>query len=856
MHDEEESADESSVCSSSSDEEASESDEEGEGGGKGSGDAMRRSGEMRPFVGSIFEGKLSSFIICDECKTGEPTALFFFFPFRFSAPEASRSLILLAHSFANEGGFHGHLAEFEGRCREQDEEGPSISFLLLLLLRAHTPLSQRDRIRRTLRAGFFSKKGSDKSGSEADSTKSKTAPNGVRPPGASLSETEGSVSEASETDEDSLQSSRVSALPRSRHGSLDPAKFTREGARSSLRPPGENGATSRDPSPLGRALSVLSKGSEHASSHFLQHHRRPKIPKPSPEQIAYIKQVLVDVPGPGSPSLGNGSNGGLPPGLRVARPPGSPAPPSPASSTSNLADSTSSLSRLRSTLTLPAVDWQHTDLFEAFRSFTAVEVLEGENSFACRNCWKWLNPELERKRKEEKRVKREGKRERRRVRRETRARSTVGGGIRAAAALGVGGAGMQSKEEEKDGYASDDEEDEPDAGERTARNTPAASPRLMPGLTAFSEPVNSIPPMEPLAPSAFRLSPAATASDEPSPLVPAGRFPNGAAPKPTMRHLSISSAATSVSNGNEISSVGGDDESGLSSDAFEATSDEGETYSPVLDDGKSLSGSIADLTLGAGGGEGARGGKTVPLTMANLSTLPAEEGPILPSTTAFATPTASVPRPTSGLPAAAPPHPSTAVPKSVATNGHHKSPTATPSVSVTVPPKSSQHILRRAHKRYLISPLDLPPVLVIHLKRFMQTSKSSLFGSAFVNLKKRDEMVTFPKEMDLMPFLAPKGRAPRSGKSRDEEESAGEGAREGRKERTRSGASSVRPGREGVGLGVGKVQQQQPEEEAVEIQKVVEVEHARYRLYGIVVHFGTLSTGASSFSSLSSLSAY
>lgn len=32
---------------------------------------QRKKRTLRPFVGSIFEGKLASFIICDECKNGE-----------------------------------------------------------------------------------------------------------------------------------------------------------------------------------------------------------------------------------------------------------------------------------------------------------------------------------------------------------------------------------------------------------------------------------------------------------------------------------------------------------------------------------------------------------------------------------------------------------------------------------------------------------------------------------------------------------------------------------------------------------------------------------------------------------------
>lgn len=70
----------------------------------------------------------------------------------------------------------------------------------------------------------------------------------------------------------------------------------------------------------------------------------------------------------------------------------------------------------------------------------------------------------------------------------------------------------------------------------------------------------------------------------------------------------------------------------------------------------------------------------------------------------------------------------------------------------TLPPRAQRYISRRAHKRYLIS--SLPPILVLHLKRFQQTSKSSLFGS-FSNLKKLDDKVTFPIYLNMAPFMAP-----------------------------------------------------------------------------------------------------
>ncbi|KIY45106.1 cysteine proteinase [Fistulina hepatica ATCC 64428] len=57
-----------------------------------------------------------------------------------------------------------------------------------------------------------------------------------------------------------------------------------------------------------------------------------------------------------------------------------------------------------------------------------------------------------------------------------------------------------------------------------------------------------------------------------------------------------------------------------------------------------------------------------------------------------------------------------------------------------------------AYKRYLIA--TPPPILVVHLKRFQQVSKSNVisFSSGF---KKLDDYVSFPLLLDLTPYLAP-----------------------------------------------------------------------------------------------------
>ena len=67
-------------------------------------------------------------------------------------------------------------------------------------------------------------------------------------------------------------------------------------------------------------------------------------------------------------------------------------------------------------------------------------------------------------------------------------------------------------------------------------------------------------------------------------------------------------------------------------------------------------------------------------------------------------------------------------------------------------PRSKQVVMRRFYKRYLIA--DPPLILVVHLKRFQQTSKTP-FMSFSAGFKKLDDYVTFPECLDITPFLAP-----------------------------------------------------------------------------------------------------
>jgi hypothetical protein len=130
------------------------------------------------------------------------------------------------------------------------------------------------------------------------------------------------------------------------------------------------------------------------------------------------------------------------------------------------------------------------------------------------------------------------------------------------------------------------------------------------------------------------------------------------------------------------------------------------------------------------------------------------------------------------------------------------SPVLSPSApSQPPPPRASRYLLRRAQKRYLLA--KLPPVLIVHLKRFQQTSKSSLFGGSFNDLKKLDEYVSFPERLDLSPFMAPEVTADRT-------------KRRGRR---------------------GRV-----DEDVSHTSQDVPVEHD-YHLYAVIVHLGGMEGG-------------
>ncbi|KAK4701629.1 hypothetical protein P7C70_g4601, partial [Phenoliferia sp. Uapishka_3] len=597
---------------------------------------IRRKTTMRPFIDSVFGGKLGSVVICDECK----------------------NVSLTREDFMD---------------------------LSLSLKDDSSKLRKRDRIRKSLQAGFFSKKSN---ADKATATASDSAP---ARPGLPRRETT-SLSEAEETASGSDFESETSSSPdlerlaaatrdRSRRKSLEPGHLqprvpgrplwigaSTNGSGSTVstsRSGSQVSSSSRDVSPLGRALSAMKKPSK----------RTPRIPKPTEEQLAYIRKVLAEVPGP-APSP-------LPNQLRWAQPPGTKTDQGPP---------TQSLAQMK----LQSDDATSTDLYACLQQFTAVETLDNENSFACRNCWKLLHPDLVKRRQDQK--------EARRATRRARAR-----------AIRSGTTTLNGRSDEE-----------------TSPTTPSGNISMRIGIPSIR-------------------------ATEPE----GDQTPKSASPL-SEHYRSIAS----MSNPSLLSSEGGTNESLTDDDVSSSSIAEGEDQ---------YAGDASDASASM---EGLDSGTTTPLTTANVKAL-------APSAT---TPTSSLPPPS--------------VASSRPLSGESRSTSA--SKAIVTPPRKDRHILRKAHKRYLISALDLPPVLVIHFKRFMQMSKAPLFGTPFTNLKKRDDDLTFPQELDLTPFLTPAEKPPRS---------------------------SGRPGRT----------PRRPSAPATPAATLIP--SAKYRLYAVVVHIGTLAGG-------------
>ncbi|KAF9976050.1 Ubiquitin carboxyl-terminal hydrolase 16 [Actinomortierella ambigua] len=117
------------------------------------------------------------------------------------------------------------------------------------------------------------------------------------------------------------------------------------------------------------------------------------------------------------------------------------------------------------------------------------------------------------------------------------------------------------------------------------------------------------------------------------------------------------------------------------------------------------------------------------------------------------------------------------------------------------PKPEPKYLMRKAFKRYLVA--SLPPTLVLHLKRF-ETA-----GSRFGMMRKIDDHVDIPEELDMSPFCIPKKVIEEEDEKKDKKEGEDD---------------------------------DDDDEETVVVDDQENVSK-KYRLYGIVVHQGTLGSG-------------
>ncbi len=129
------------------------------------------------------------------------------------------------------------------------------------------------------------------------------------------------------------------------------------------------------------------------------------------------------------------------------------------------------------------------------------------------------------------------------------------------------------------------------------------------------------------------------------------------------------------------------------------------------------------------------------------------------------------------------------------------------SITISKPVSQPEFILRKAYKRYLFD--SLPPVMVFHLKRFQQVG-----GKWSVSMRKIDDFVGFDEELDVSDFVIP---------------------------------PEIEGGNEVNGINNGHIIENDANISKPELllpkQNKQRKFGTKYRLYGVVVHLGSLYNG-------------
>lgn len=403
------------------------------------------------------------------------------------------------------------------------------------------------------------------------------------------------------------------------------------------------------------------------------------LAKPTKEQQDYIRQLFAEIPLPASnPSpLAH---------LRVAQPGGQHSQftiPTPTAAETNGSP-------------LAMADASETGLYQCLVQFTSVELLEGENAFQCRRCWKLLHPEL---------VAQVGRK-------------------RAAKAV-------QKKEEAENKQLSNLKNRFPDD---TPRGSISAGSDLQAGRSVPGESMISVN-RKLLAERERQLAEAR------GDVTPAA---SSASPDPSSGTTNMTSQTPNImitANSPPVSPQG---TSGGSTDPLHAGFSQ-------------LSVSESRASSGSASAPASHGSLGLPTSsMSDLGAEADEEDRSDVSDHEHSNGDVALDKTGKGSPDGV-----------VVSPAHRTTPSAEMQVGIarpnpsrmqlpTLPPRSQRFIPRRAHKRYLIS--SLPPILVLHLKRFQQTHKSMF--SSFGDLKKLDDKVTFPLYLDMAPFMAPPPLSP------------------------------------------------------------------------------------------------
>ncbi|SPC61296.1 uncharacterized protein UHOD_01293 [Ustilago sp. UG-2017b] len=342
-----------------------------------------------------------------------------------------------------------------------------------------------------------------------------------------------------------------------------------------------------------------------------------------------------------------------------------------------------------------------TGLISSLRQFTSAEVLEGENSFACKNCWRLANPP--------------NAQEREKIRRRRRRR-----GIAAA---------EEDDEEGSEPSSSDGESDrEGQYKEKRGGNVESAAAAAAAADVTLTNPngVTSSASKSTLASSADSVMTGSSAS-HPSHVqsdIPTISMTSADASTDDIQLKMQRSHSGSINGG----AAGGDVVARDYAAGPGSMSSSNGSYSVVMHRDTGSQSSFSSVE-----GAGARTGHA----RANTDKCGYETGTET-DMSGFST----------GMSES---NASTGEGTDTEAEGEDGNKKPSSASDRTGPKRSAQSLPRRALKRYLIA--SAPPVLIFHLKRFQATGRG--FVSGLAGFKKIDDQVTFPEYLDITPWLAP-----------------------------------------------------------------------------------------------------